>query len=146
MLEARPIRAAWRLEENAARVVAARRAELERHNRTPPSDYRAYPAWREASDALRAAIAEGEALVPSWFWPLAPVRAFPERQWVWGGFYHLLFRSVFVAVPAFYLVLGIALGWRGSRRWWQGQWRRGLRGGGPERLFLGLGEDESRSR
>lgn len=63
---------AWQGEQVATRRVKLLRVALERHQAAFPSDTAAYPVWRSQGDALRAAIAESSALVPSWGLPWAP--------------------------------------------------------------------------
>jgi len=143
------VRIVWNNEEVARKRIELLRKALERHNLGPPlleaSDEttreRARNRWREEAATLRTAIAKEEAFIPSPLSPIAPPQRFPPSQRAWELFYnihHFLFRSVYAPLLAFYVLLGLGFGWKGSQRWWRWKWRRGIAAGTAEKLFLGL--------
>jgi hypothetical protein len=128
------VRTAWRNEAIAERNALLLRQEIARVDFIEP----------ERVKLLKTALTQQRELVPSPFSPWATRQSFPPSQRGWEVFYHLhhfLFRSFYPRVIGFYLLLGVAFGWRGSKRWWRRRWLRGTAQNTPERLFLGLDDE-----
>ncbi len=132
-----PIHIAWSNEETARRNVEILRAEIaQREREAPPASE--FARWRAEIADLRRQLRSQQDYLPSWFWPLAPQQPLPRPWRLFYDVHHFLFRSIYAPVFGLYLLLGIAFGWLGSRRWWRRQWRQGIARSTPEQLFLGL--------
>jgi hypothetical protein len=132
-----PARVAWSNEETARRNVEILSAKIAQRERGAPPR-RDLARWREELAELRRQIKLQREYIPSWFLPLAPRQPLPRPWRLFFDVDHFLFHSIYAPMLGLYLLLGIAFGWRRSRRWWRRQWRQGIARSTPEQLFLGL--------